>query len=383
MLAFSLVVLGATFFSWGFTDVHADEISSPQFEESFYRAEIIAIDGPLSDSIVDVNVQSPDQTLQLRLLEGPDEGAALQVPYGAPPGVGEPAFLEVGDRVVVVKTTYDGESSYRFFERYRLNSLWILLAIFVVVTVAVSGRKGISSLLGLAFTLLVLVLWVVPKIVAGANPVLVSFIGAVVIASCSLFIAHGFHRRTLLSVVSTLMTLVLAFAFAFFAVSLSHLFGLGSDAAVDITMSNLSTIDLRGLLLGAIVIGVLGVLDDVTTTQTATVEELHKADPRFGFVELYRRASEVGKEHIVSLVNTLVIAYAGASFPIFLFIVTATQPLWVILNNEFMAEEIVRSLVGSTTLIFAVPISTALAAWIYGKGKGREEREEREERKGR
>lgn len=351
--------------------VRADEILTPQFEESFYRAEIIGIDAPSGDSLVDINSQPPDQILQLQLLEGSDEGSTLQMPYSAPPGVSEGGTLEVGDKVVVVKTTYDGESSYRFFERYRLNSLWILLALFIAVTILVSGRKGLSSLLGLAFTLFVLVLWVVPKIVAGANPLLMSFIGAMVIACCSLFIAHGFHRRTLLSVVSTLFTLVLAFAFAYFAVSLSHLFGLGSDAAVDITMSNLSAIDLRGLLLGAIVIGVLGVLDDVTTTQTATVEELHKANPRLGFLELYRRASEVGREHIVSLVNTLVIAYAGASFPIFLFIVTATQPLWVILNNEFMAEEIVRSLVGSTTLILAVPISTLLAAWVYGRGKER------------
>lgn len=362
---FLFAILGIFFFH--FAEVRAHEILSPQFEELFYRAEIIGIDDPSSTLSDDINVQPPDQLLKLRLLEGPNEGAVLDMPYQAPPGLSESTLLELGEKVVVVKTTYDGESSYRFFERYRLNSLWVLLAIFVGVTLLISGRKGFSSLLGLAFTLLVLVLWVVPKIVAGSNPLLISFAGAVVIASCSLFIAHGFHRRTLLSVISTLFTLVLAFAFAYFSVSFGQLFGLGSDAAVDLTMSNLSTINMRGLLLGAIVIGVLGILDDVTTTQTATVEELHKANPRFGFFELYQRASEVGKEHIVSLVNTLVIAYAGASFPIFLFIVTATQPLWVILNNEFMAEEIVRSLVGSTTLILAVPISTLLAAWVYGK----------------
>lgn len=153
------------------------------------------------------------------------------------------------------------------------------------------------------------------------------------------------------------------------AVDFAHLFGLGSEDAVNLSLGQFGNIDLRGLLLGAMVIGVLGILDDVTTAQTATVEELSKANHRLGMMELYRRGISVGQEHIASLVNTLVIAYAGAAFPIFIFIHTATQPLWVILNNETMAEEIVRSLVGSATLILAVPISTLLAAWIYSKGK--------------
>jgi uncharacterized membrane protein len=142
---------------------------------------------------------------------------------------------------------------------------------------------------------------------------------------------------------------------------------MGSDEAVDLTLGYFENVDLKGLLLGAIVIGALGILDDVITTQVATVEEIQNAHTRFSFWELYRRGLSVGKEHIASLVNTLVIAYAGASLPVFLFITTSENPLWVILNNEYMAEEIVRTLVGSTTLILAVPISTLLAAYIYSR----------------
>jgi uncharacterized membrane protein len=183
----------------------------------------------------------------------------------------------------------------------------------------------------------------------------------------SISLAHGFHKRTFLAILSTAITLHLALALGWISVSFSKLFGLGSEDAVFLSFGEFSNIDLKGLLLGAIVIGSLGVLDDITTAQTATIEEIHKANPKLNFTELYTRGLSVGKEHIASLVNTLILAYVGASFPILILLVTSTTPLWVTLNNEFMAEEIVRTLIGSITLITAVPISTVLAAWVYGR----------------
>ena len=130
-----------------------------------------------------------------------------------------------------------------------------------------------------------------------------------------------------------------------------------------------NNINLRGLLLGGIIIGVLGILDDITTAQAAATEEIFKANRRLGFSELYSRAFSVGREHITSLVNTLVLAYAGASLPLFLLFTLHIQPWWVTLNSETIAEEIVRTLVGSMTLTLAVPITTGLAAYYYTKTK--------------
>jgi|CXWL01.1.fsa_nt_gi uncharacterized membrane protein len=355
-LRLALILMSLALFC-GFTKVtQAEEpVLATNFQEEFFRAEV--------DSLVGLEM------LKVRIVEGIDQGKLIEIPYEKPTGVAQGWELEVGDDIIVAKTTLDGQAQYRFFERNRLMALWILLGLFVLIMMMVSGKKGVGSLLGLAVTFLILTQIIVPQIIAGANPVLVSFLGSVLIACCSLFLAHGFNRRTFLSLLSTLFTLVIAFAMAMLAVSFAQLFGLGSDEAVNLTLSQFGNIDLRGLFLGAMVIGVLGILDDVTTAQTATVEELHKANQRLGMMELYRRGISVGQEHIASLVNTLVIAYAGASFPIFLFINTATQPLWVIFNNETMAEEVVRSLVGSATLILAVPISTLLASWFYAKGK--------------
>jgi len=146
---------------------------------------------------------------------------------------------------------------------------------------------------------------------------------------------------------------------------LARLFGMGTEEAFYVQMGLLENIDLKGLLLGGIIIGALGVLDDVTTGQAAAVDEIHKANPTLPFIELYRRGLSVGREHITSLVNTLALAYIGAGLPLLLLFTTNTvQPLWVAMNAESIVEEIIRTLVGSTTLIFAVPITTALMAHI-------------------
>jgi uncharacterized membrane protein len=151
-------------------------------------------------------------------------------------------------------------------------------------------------------------------------------------------------------------------------VAIGKLFGLGSEEAIYLQLVPLEQLNLQGLLLGGIILGALGVLDDITTAQSAAVDELRKANPALGARELYRRGLSVGTEHITSLVNTLFLAYAGASLPLFiLFTIYNDMPLWVTLNSEFIAEEIVRTVVGSVALILAVPITTAAAAAIFSR----------------
>ncbi len=156
--------------------------------------------------------------------------------------------------------------------------------------------------------------------------------------------------------------------FSIFAVWLAKLSGSGTEEAVYLQLGSLPSLSLRGLLLGGMIIGTLGVLDDVTTTQVSTVEEISIADSSLTRKELYRRGLRVGKEHIASLVNTLALAYAGASFPLFLlFAIQGGPPLWIILNAEYVMEEVVRAVVCGAALVIAVPISTVAAAWFYGK----------------
>ena len=224
---------------------------------------------------------------------------------------------------------------------------------------------GLQSVLGLFVSILILAAFVVPQIIHGKNPLLISFIGAFLIACTALYLAHGFSKKTSIALASTLLTLLVSAILAIIFVHTASLFGLGSEEAMYLQIGQTQNINLRGLLLGGIIIGALGVLDDITTAQTAAIAEIYRHNPRLKFRDLYRSGLTIGREHIASLVNSLALAYVGASMPLLLlFTVNRTSPLWVILNSEFIAEEIVRTLVGSATLLFAVPISTFFAAWL-------------------
>ncbi|MBT5016801.1 YibE/F family protein [Candidatus Peregrinibacteria bacterium] len=331
--------------------------------ENFYRGEVLEV---ISEEIIEeFGTSKYQEDLKVELLEGPDAGEIIRVTYINSFITDGSQKIEEGGKVVVVESVFGEKVIYSVYEPYRLPNLALLFGLFVVIILFIGGKRGFSSLIGLAVTLLVLIKWIIPNIVAGGNPLLFSFVGALIIVCVSLYLAHGFNKRTSLALVSTLITLQISLVLALLSVYSSKLFGLGSEDAAYLAFGSTDSLDFRGLLLGAIVIGALGVLDDVTTTQTATIYELHKLNPKLPFHELYKRGLSVGKEHIASLVNTLVLAYVGAAFPALLVLTMSSQPLWVLMNNEFMAEEIVRTLVGSSTLVLAVPISTALAAYAY------------------
>ncbi len=343
---------------------HAQTID---YSEQFFRGTIVGIRGTSQEDLF--GAEQHIQMLDVRIEEGKEAGDIREVDYINQLVRGAPQRLQEGEAVVLVRSDLDGEVTYEVYEPYRLNSLLWLVVLFVGLAVIISGWRGLSALIGLTATLFILIKWVIPGIVAGGNPLLISFGGAVAIAMISIYLSHGFSKRTTLAVLSTLFTLCLSLLMAVLAVRFATLFGMGSEETV--YLSSFGDFDLRGLLLGAIVIGTLGVLDDITTTQVAAVEELHKANHRLSLKQLYHRGFSVGKEHIASMINTLVIAYVGASFPVFLLITKSPQPLWVILNNEYLAEEIVRTLVGSATLILAVPVATGLAAAYFTKRKTR------------
>jgi uncharacterized membrane protein len=346
-----------------------EQVTAPpaQQETDFYRAEVIEIieEGEYTGF---GGVQY-FQFLNVQFLEGPDEGVAIELEY-TNSYFTEEHRVEEGETVVIIASSFNGDVIYNVFEPYRIPGLMAMASLFIFALFLVAGKKGLTSLIGLGVSLLIILKWMVPQILMGSSPLTVCWMGGIMIIFISLYLAHGFNKRTSLALVSTLITFHLALGFGYLAVNGARLFGMGSEEALLLTYTDLGVgIDLRGLLLGAIVIGALGVLDDITTAQTATVEEIHKADKKLSVKELYKRGLSVGHEHIASLVNTLVLAYVGVAFPVLLLLMDTNEPFWVILNNEFMAEEVGRTLVGSLTLVLAVPIATGLAAHVYGQKK--------------
>lgn len=307
------------------------------------------------------------QQLKIKLLSGERSNQEIEVVHQETPSGPESQKIVKGDTLVLGLVEQGDASEYVVIDRYRLPGVYTVLLVFAALVVVFARWRGVSSLVGLAFSIAVIAFFLVPNILNGRSPLLMALIAALVIAIVSIFLAHGLRKRTVVAVVSTVVTLGIAQGLAIIAVRALSLFGTGSPDALYLQQGLLSSIDLRGLLLAGVIIGALGVLDDVTTTQAASVEEISKADATLSVRELYKRGEVVGREHIAALVNTLVLAYAGVALPLFLLVlVNAGQPLWTLLNSEPMVEEIVRTLAGSTALVLGVPISTFLAAYVFG-----------------
>ncbi|MBI4239428.1 YibE/F family protein [Candidatus Uhrbacteria bacterium] len=306
------------------------------------------------------------QKLRVRIEDGVSKGIEVGAENNIPTNSQKGTELAVGDMVVLVATYGVEGRMYYVTDRYRFSALGMLAAIFIVFVLIFGRLRGLSSLIGLAFSICVIAFFIVPQILRGTDPLTISLIGSLVIACISLYLAHGFSVRTSIALGGTLITLLFSALCSILFVGIGKLFGAGNEDALFLQLQDSQAINLRGLLLGGMIIGILGILDDITTAQTAAVDEIQKANPKLSRKELYARGISVGREHITSLVNTLALAYAGVSLPLFLlFILNKGQPLWVILNGEPIAEEVIRTLVGSLALIVAVPLTTFLAVEVY------------------
>jgi uncharacterized membrane protein len=311
------------------------------------------------------------QTVSMRITSGPRTGERFVMENGILDNRND-MTLHPGEQVVVERLVrYDGSVRYMLRERYRLPALLWLFVGFLLLSVVFGGIRGVTSVFGLVASVAILGLYVVPAIAKGSDPLVTSIVGSYCIAVTSMYLAHGLNKRTTVALLSTCITLALAALAAFAATQFARLFGMGTEESMYLQTGSFGAVHLQGLLIGGFIIGTLGVLDDVTTAQTAAVDEISKANPSLGFAALQKAGMSVGKEHIASLINTLALAYVGASLPLFLlFRENDTLPSWIVLNSEFIAEEVVRTLVGSTALLLAVPISTFFAAYFLRNRTG-------------
>ncbi len=356
--------------SFTFPETDIDNIEAPvEVKDDFSRGKITRIISETEQHGYGEGETILVQELEVEILSGSEKGLIItvvnEVLLQNTPGW----KLEVGDHIIVGKSIIANEIQHYISDVYRLNALWVVLSIFIGITLLLTKFHGLRAFAGLLMSFGVIGWYIVPQIIQGANPLLISLIGTSFIAATSLYIAHGFHARTSIALLATIISISAALILSYFFVTFTHLFGMGSEEAFYLQFAPGAVINLRGLLLGGIIIGVLGILDDITTAQAAVVEQIYHANPELSARELYLRASIVGREHILSLVNTLVLAYTGASLPLILLFTIYERPAWVTLNSEIILEEVIRMIIGSTTLIIAVPIVTFIAVHYYSKRK--------------
>lgn len=352
--------------------IFLSSFAAPTFAQTnsqvyYYKAKVITI---TKEGAKDVGgTKNIFQDLKAQLLDGPEKGKTVSLEYGGMFTITQAQKVKAGETIVLTQTQgQDKKVLYRVADKYRLPTLlYITLAFFLAVLV-VAGKKGAGAIAGLLISLAVIVFFIVPQILSGNDPLFISIIGSLFILVTTIYLAHGLNRHTTIALVATCASLLLTAFISILFVNISNLSGFGTEDAYALSQTFKNTINFQGLLLGGIIIGSLGVLDDVTTTQATTIDEFAKADEKSTMETLIKKGMVVGKTHIASVVNTLVLAYAGASMGVFIFLILGVnnnvQPLWVMLNSEVFAEEIVRSLAGSIGLILAVPITTVLAAFF-------------------
>ncbi len=308
------------------------------------------------------------QDVTVKILEGPEKNKEIRIEHGGTVTISSSQKLHTGETVILSQSkNQEGSTISQISDRYRLPSIAIIIACFFALVIFICGKKGVGAIIGLIMSLGVIVYFIIPLILSGHNPLFISIVGSLFILITTMFLAHGISQKTAVALSATAISLLLTAIFAIVFVSFARLSGLGSEDIYSLQQGFHNTINFQGLLLGGIIIGSLGVLDDVTTTQSATVFALAETDHKLRPMELFKKGMVVGREHITSVVNTLVLAYAGASIGVFIFFVITTnndtEPLWVILNSEVLIEEVIRSLAGSFGLILAVPLTTLIAAF--------------------
>jgi len=305
------------------------------------------------------------QVMQVEVLEGDYKGIPFQIDYGKRQVRNDNFRFAAGDEVYVeVDKTPNNVLQAYYVDYVRSQPLLILLIAFIVSMLIMGRWKGLGSLVSLGVSMVMIIGYVIPHILAGEDPVKVSLIGSVILLAATLYLTYGWNLKTHASVVSIMVSLLITGALSLFFVYLTRLTGYGDENATYLMQFSSVPIDPRGLLLGGMIIGSLGVLDDLVTSQSAAVVEIHDANPSLGFRRTFQKAMRIGQDHVAATVNTLVLAYTGAALPLLLIFTLGNGSYSYFINSEFLAEEIVRTLVGSLGLIAAVPISTFLATVI-------------------
>jgi uncharacterized membrane protein len=307
----------------------------------------------------------PCDHVRFRLHQGPDDGKTTSIEFPDSPST---PSLDKGDGVVLsYEPKADPGFRYQFADRQRRPVLLWLAVIFAVAVVALGRLRGAAALVGLAASIIVLLAFVLPAILDGRSPVLVAVVGASAIAYLALYLANGFSTRTTVALLGTLGALALTILLASVFTSLAEISGFASEEALIIKLGD-QALDLSGVVLGGMVIGALGALDDMTVTQSAAVWELRAANPQLPRRSIFRSAMRIGRDHVASTVNTLALAYAGAALPLLILFVQSRQSLGTVANSETVATEILGALVGSIGIVASVPLTTWLAVAVVGEG---------------
>lgn len=346
------------------------------FKPSLPEASVAATGETLEGRVIKVLAEEelliaeqaqPVQRVLVQITRGSLKGQRIEMLHGQATTLTENTRVQPGDHVLLEHDVGpDGELFY-ITDFVRWPALLGLTLLFAAATVAVGRWVGLRALVSMGISLLAIAGFIIPGIMSGHDPLLVCTAGSLLLMIASLYLVYGWTWKTHTALAGLTISLAATALLAVLFARLAHLAGLGSEEAGFLAHLGQIQLNLRGVLLGGIVVGAVGVLDDVAVNQASAIFELHRANPQLGWTQLFRHSMVIGRDHIASMTNTLLLAYVGASLPLFLLLASLNIPLGQTFNREFIAEEIVRTLAGSLGLILAVPVTSLLAGLVAQK----------------
>lgn len=322
-----------------------------------YRAEIVKIVKEESRTVWD-DVESIYKTIEVKFLDGPQKNKTVTFESDYP-------VINEGQNIYVNYLVHiGGQERYAITNIDRTNQVYFFIGLFILAVILLGGKQGVRSLVSLTASFLAIFYILLPGLLHGLNPLMTSIMVASAILFFAIFFTHGFNRESVVAYGGTMLSVFLTSILAIVAVKTTYLSGFSADESVYLNFNTGGTLDFTGLLLGAIIIGVLGVLDDIAVTQAAIVSELYDSNKDISRMEVYKRAMRIGREHVGALVNTLVLAYTGTALPLLLLFKTQQFSFTTAINLEIFTTEIIRTIIGSIGLIVTVPIVTLLAVYF-------------------
>jgi uncharacterized membrane protein len=310
------------------------------------------------DDVPNTEVTAVYTTLKVKLLDGEQKDTSI---------VTEDSSFNVaeGDKVYVrYVITKDGDEYYSIAEIYRLDGLLLLVGIFIGAVLLFGRKQGFLSLVALFISFGVIFKLLFPQMLSGGNIVLIATLGALLALFVVMYVTHGFTRLTTSAFLGCTFSVIATLLFARFAADLTKVTGFSSEESVFLNMATNGNLDFVGLLIGGIIIGVIGVIDDVAITQASIVHELRHTDSSLSPKVLYGKAIKIGRDHMGAVINTLILAYTGASLPLILLLYGSNASFVELINREALTTEIIRSIAGSLGLLLAVPLTTLIAIFL-------------------
>ena len=341
------------------------------------KARVVEVVEQETRTVPGTDTETDFQTLRVEVLEGPEAGKTITV---------ENDFLNLEEGEVFylmhTKNGLEGIDLYSVMEPYRLPWLFFFIGLFILSVLLFGGWQGLRGLISLVGSFLFIFYLLLPGVLHGYSPILITIAVSSVIIVLGSYVTHGFNKTTSSAVLGMIATIIFTGVLAYIAVNVTRLTGFSSEEAIYLNFDTRGAIDFSGLLLGGILIGLLGVLYDAAIGQAISVEELYRIGKHLPRRFIYTRALRIGREHIGALVNTLAIAYVGAALPLLLLFYSSSAPILLTINREIFATEIIRTMIGSIGLVLAVPITTLVAVWMLipktGAAKPEEIQKEKE-----